>query len=150
MVAGAGRRTRRLVLNTAPRWQAPWWPAGPGRSVRRTTMFNRRRQDDSPDRGTQSPLDCNTLFVCGQAAGGRPSPGHRRSSYRTAGSAAIFFSSSACRIRAEPRADRQNEPLSAQEPHVFLFLPPRECDRGKSPSESCTVTNRTVFQRHSF
>ena len=32
---GSGRRTLGLVLNTAPRWQAPWWPLGPGRRPRR-------------------------------------------------------------------------------------------------------------------
>jgi len=37
VVAGDGRGTPRLVLNMAPRWQAPWWPAGAGRSPRRTT-----------------------------------------------------------------------------------------------------------------
>jgi len=41
-------------------------------------MFNRRRQDDSPSRGTQSPLDCNTWFVAPvrwrSSANGRPSP----------------------------------------------------------------------------
>ncbi len=34
---GSGRRTPGLVLNTAPRWQAPWWPSGPGGSPRRTS-----------------------------------------------------------------------------------------------------------------
>ena len=36
--------------------------SGPG-VWRRTTMFNRRRRDEQPHRGTRTPLDCNILFV---------------------------------------------------------------------------------------